>query len=87
MAKKQTTKLKVAPTPANIQQAVQDLEITQPIRLVRVVGGRLELHLPDSVLKWPETAPERKKRLAAQPKPKPPIDPREPDEWHKPPEA
>jgi hypothetical protein len=65
MTKKRTTAKKVEPTQANIKQAVQDLGIKQPIRLVRVVGNRLELHLPHSVLKWPETAAERKKRLAA----------------------
>jgi hypothetical protein len=84
MTKKRATKPKLQPTPENIKQATKDLEINQPIRLVRVVGNRLELHLPYSVVKWPETAAERKRRLgapasrerlAARPKPPPPPAP------------
>jgi hypothetical protein len=76
MTKKKTTRKKVEPTNQNIKQAVEDLEINQPLHLVRVVGNRLELHLRGgTVLKWPETATERKKRLAAKPKPKPPPEP------------
>jgi hypothetical protein len=87
MTKKRTTTKRIEPNEANIKQAVQDLEIDQPIRLVRVVGSRLELHLPYSVLKWPETPAERRKRLAAKPQPKPPLDPREPDDWHRSPDS
>jgi len=64
MTKRRTTPRNIEPTQENIKQAVQDLEINQPIRLVRVVGNRLELHLPYSIVKWPETATERRKRLA-----------------------
>ena len=70
------TKRKSAPKRPAIQDtnetralAVRDLEINQPIHLVRVVGGRLELHLRSGLVhRWPETATERKKRLAAKPK-------------------
>ena len=81
MTKKRTRK-KAELTDANIQQAAKDLELDTPIQYARVVGPRIELHTRDAVYKWPETATEKKKRLAAKPKPKEPDPPGEPDEWH-----
>jgi hypothetical protein len=82
MTKKKATTKRKAPaikmeiSNQNTRMAVHDLEIREPINLIRVVGNRLELHLRSGlVYKWPETAAERKKRLAAKPKPKAPPEP------------
>jgi len=74
---KRKSKPKLELTDANIKQAVADLEINSPLHRVRLVGNRLELWTRTGILKWPETAAEKKKRLAAKPKPKieePPYD-------------
>lgn len=83
MTKKRTTRKKIDDTRQNLYYAVHDLEIDVPVMTTRVVGNRLELSLyGGSIVKWPETAAEKRKRLAAKPKPRQPDPEGEPDEWY-----
>jgi hypothetical protein len=47
---------------AKVKKAVEELGIDTPLRLVRVIGDRLELHTPQQVYTWPPAdAPDKKK--------------------------